>query len=723
MRQGKFDLNHLKRKRRQVQYELKELTEYFGIDTVKSKPMEVFSTVKQFIKDLTTASENITKKALFKKNSSRAMIRSASTPNFKRSSRNSSSRGSRNSSAKSSRNSSARSSIRRSSRNGSFVSTAAESQSEEKDDGRPAICDHKRSFTLSKISPSEISNFSQQEKYSVGETAPISEEKNYRNSRPRYFDKDVHNGLKEPDLEKYRSLMKEYERKRKSIHSIGEVDKAILDANNNTNNESHSEAFEGEHLKRVLQSTVKMEAPIKNEVALSKNICNGEQNVEQIRTEDQLGYRISTSNESKRFHENIMELESQRKLDILELADRSKERKSGKGNECTLNLKVGNATDEVKDYAFERRNLQQITGSKQDRPLIDRLELNRSRSMPSTNGSPEELKTLHYKAKSPYSMKTYRSKEINMEDKSRHHSHLNSQNKSKEHWDSDNNGGWQIDTKYHNNTMQNRTETAGLQSGIPISEHVGLEQDWESREQSNASKQRDAPQSQVAWHAKENADGSNTAVCWKKEVHRCGGDSIIMGAMEINNNKTDAMTAVKKSNTHGSFVRGSTRNSFKRSSLRKSGSRERSIRKVNVKAIQAKELEKANASSKSESHLEHGGLQRRRTKSDGIQAVTLKPGFITKALPIKLEQTITPSSTLNDEPKNSMKTDNLDQIAIPDKSFSNSTSRKESEISNSCQVTFDDSFDTEKSNGPVLRRTKSAVISRNLREAKLIFLL
>eukprot|EP00794_Sanderia_malayensis_P009136 gene9136-10109_t len=111
--QGKLDLNNVKRKRRQIQQELSDLAQYFGIDPMKTKPTELFSIFKQFLTDLSTAIETLAKRAHAQK--TRQMSRTVSVPTFRRTSRNSSFRGSRNSSTRSSRNSSFRKTSRRSS--------------------------------------------------------------------------------------------------------------------------------------------------------------------------------------------------------------------------------------------------------------------------------------------------------------------------------------------------------------------------------------------------------------------------------------------------------------------------------------------------------------------------------------------------------------------------------------------------------------------------------
>ena len=228
-------MNNIKRKRRQVQHDLNTLAAYFGIDPSKSKPMDVFITVKQFLNDLATATENLSKIAVTRKNSSRAMMRSVSTPSFKRSSRNSSFRGSRNNSARSSRNSSARSSFRRSHRSQSFGSNASDATSGSQEFNDSIMFGEGRSRTSSKSSSSEIVNMnfdvdisesrtstmskSDKEEFMVDSTYSTMSSKGSLKQRSTRRVKEQawlneereREREKEPDLSKYKDLIKKWE--------------------------------------------------------------------------------------------------------------------------------------------------------------------------------------------------------------------------------------------------------------------------------------------------------------------------------------------------------------------------------------------------------------------------------------------------------------------------------------------------------------------------------
>ena len=228
-------MNNIKRKRRQVQHDLNTLAAYFGIDPSKSKPMDVFITVKQFLNDLATATENLSKIAVTRKNSSRAMMRSVSTPSFKRSSRNSSFRGSRNNSARSSRNSSTRSSFRRTHRSQSFGSNASDATSGSQEFNDSIMFGEGRSRTSSKSSSSEMVNMnfdvnisdsrtstiskSDKEEFMVDSTystmsskGSLKQRSTRRIKEQAWLNEDREREReKEPDLSKYKDMIKKWE--------------------------------------------------------------------------------------------------------------------------------------------------------------------------------------------------------------------------------------------------------------------------------------------------------------------------------------------------------------------------------------------------------------------------------------------------------------------------------------------------------------------------------
>ena len=706
VRQGKFDLNHLKRKRRQVQHELKDLSEYFGIDTVKSKPMEVFITVKQFIKDLTTASEKLTKKALSRRNSSRTMVKSASTSSLKRSSRNSSFRGSRNSSTKSSRNSSARSSIRRAFRSNNVASAGFDMKSRDEKDSSPSNLDDGHP---SKSSSSEISRAFQ---YKVG-TATIlsySDRKSNRSglSRNYCFIEDSRERPKEPDLEKYRSLMREYEEKRSTFASSEKLGKASVNQN-----KDNSGSFEKEKLNKNVFSSVRETAHTGNKLELDKGICKDRKSAQVSITEKHILNQIAKSSEAKGVDERKLSREDQRKPAAEVLNRKIKESGPGKGDKYTLTA----SDKEIKSYrirenASGRRPQQDIEIRQNGETVMEKWEQDHKRDeskiLPSTNEKLTESKTLYYKEKNLYSMETYRHNEARLiADDKRHETENDVDQRIK------------LEVPDDSHRKENGYERIGLHNGDVGSLDEGLVKDY-----SNSAKQRNIPQRVDDLNGNQILEGFNSSSCWREDLHKYEGNSVIRSAMEDNDIKSDHKITAKIPKAQKSFMGGSARSSFtlKRNSFRNSLRKEKGTRMVNVKAVQVKDIEQMNTSSRSGSNTEHGRLQRRRTKSEGIQTVTLKSGFIAKAVPIKLELTSSPSSSMVDETTRSQKADNSDKKVIKTNSKIEDEQKCE-ELMNGRDAVADKRFDFKEKDGPVLRRTKSAVINRNLREAKLIFLL
>ena len=708
MRQGKFDLNHLKRKRRQVQHELKDLSEYFGIDTVKSKPMEVFLTVKQFIKDLTTASEKLTKKALSRRNSSRTMVRSASTSSFKRSSRNSSFRGSRNSSTKSSRNSSARSSIRRAIHSNNVAASASfDMESRDEKDCSPTNLDEQHP---SQTRSPEISSASQ---FKVGTAiiASYSDRKINRSSlsRNHCFIEDSRERPKEPDLEKYRLLMREYEEKRKTVMSNGRLGRTS--ANQNKDN---SGSFEKEQLNKIMLSPVRESAYTGNMLELDKGVCNNHKSVQVSRTGKHIKNQIAKSSESKGVKERELSHEDQRKPAVAGLNRKIKESEPGKGDKYTLITSDNEVKPNgIRENVFGRKRPQQNIEINQDETVLEKWvqdhKLDESQFIPSTNERLIESKTLQYKANNLYRIETYRHNEASLIANDKRH-------------DTDNDVGQKIKLEVSDDAHKEEygDERTGLHNGVIGSLDNGL-----VRDHSNSVKRRNIAQSVDDLNGNEVHEGVDSSACWKGDLHKYEGNNVIRNAIENNDETSDHKSTAKISNAHKNLMGGSARNSFKlkRNSSRNSFKKEKGIRTVNVKAFQVKDIKHMNTSSKSESNAGYGKLQRRRTKSEGIQSVTLKSSFIAKAVPIKLEPTAMPSSNLADETTSSQKADNLNEKVIGTELYSKyEDEKKYGDLMNDGDV-VDDKFDFKEKDGPVLRRTKSAVINRNLREAKLIFFL
>lgn len=161
------------------------------------------------------------------------------------------------------------------------------------------------------------------------------------------------------------------------------------------------------------------------------------------------------------------------------------------------------------------------------------------------------------------------------------------------------------------------------------------------------------------------------------------------------NTKTNSMKSTNlknKSTVNSQKLKEDPSPLFRSSSLRRSN---RKITKVSIKSIQAKELQKARKMvvSKSESNISSLKSSRRRTKSDGFQSVILKPGFIEELSPMKCE--------IKDVNNNhhDLKTKSTDDNRLS-RTLERKHSKGEEEIT--------------------LRRTKSAIISRNKQRASLV---
>ena len=689
VRQGKFDLNHLKRKRRQVQNELKELTEYFGIATTKSKPMEVFSTVKQFLKDLSTASENVTKKALSRRNSSKAIVRSASTTSFKRSSRNSSCRGSRNSSARSSRNSSARSSFRRAFRNADMKNL------DEKDCGS-AITDDQCSFSSSKSSSPRVARISQRK----------SSRRSSQSSNGISFDEDPRERPKEPDLEKYKSLMKEYEEKRKSGSSNG--DKKIASENADDNNniiKNNSEFLHEKQLRSGLLSPVREHRSKEQILELNKGVLKVEEIMEDSITRAPHGYHSKEYNNAKGFSERKVELEEQKIEDLAEIPKSIKRNESGIGNESVAGFtnERSKASDTCGKQNFQKdvevQKNETIFGK--ERPYLSEHSL-------LMNDKPIELTKLRYEAKNPDGTEIYGRKETNFIAKEKIQYQMNLNRKPNDEW-LFHGANQRVEIDDYDDTCIKKYDRRGIENEPPCDTKV----DYVVIGKHNGTTK---PIGVVNGIESPERD----RVSFWREIHKNEENNSIGNEMENGEDKSDGESST--SNTHGSFMRRAKGNSIstKRSSFRKSALRERGIRKVSVRAIQAKDIEMM--TSRSAPNFDREGLHRRRTKSEGVQAAKLHTGFIAKNIPTKLE--VAATSPFRDEETRSQKAENSRHIvAATIVCRGNEALQVDKRSSKGGSVPDDESCGLQKKDGPVLRRTKSAVINQNLREAKLIFLL
>ena len=730
VRQGKFDLNHLKRKRRQVQHDLKELAEYFGIDTLKSKPTEVFTTVKQLIKDLTTANENLTKKALSRKNSSRAMMRSASTPSFKRSSRNSSFRGSRNSSAKSSRNSSARSSIRRAYRSISVASTGSDvKMQDEKDCGGTAVLDDQRSCASSKSSSSELSSFYLNRSYSdnYSQSTPKSHFLSNRNGLHRTRcdnEDDANERPKEPDLSKYRLLMKEYEEKRK--RNVGKEEIKI--DRTNISKESDKE-WKDEQLRKVLLSPVREKSERRNLSGVRKEVSNKDELVQDLKTKSQHGNEREIYNEVKGFNERKLKIKEQRAVTQIEENEASKEHEENNRHESKKGVRDEKVkVNGVKDDACGKTKMEWDTDENHNEIWMKKREPDLSRYRQLMKERPEELKTLHYRSKNEYEKEGNRMKETIVTANEKRYEKPVELRKI----------GIESDQKKEIRGLNGFVNAKKGERKTVLRDDTKGNLDWKIG-------QDEKLRNDVKVHEDRCKTENIEAVNGNKHIEKRHCDELekdevkseYRNGIENNDGNSNEKSTNNKSNSSKNFVRGSTSNSLtrNRNSLRNSLRNERRIKKVNVKAMYAKDVVKTMTSSKSDPNLGNGKLLRRRTKSEGIQAVILKPGFIAKNVPIKLELMTAPSSKVVDAAKDGKNEDKKTTTTTSttsqgkemngDGRTTKTTTKKEDkwkEIKNE-EVFVDDSFELKEKDGPVLRRTKSAVIHRNLREAKLIFFL
>ena len=715
VRQGKFDLNHLKRKRRQVQNELKELTEYFGIATAKSKPMEVFTTVKQFLKDLSTASENVTKKALSRRNSSKAIVRSTSTTSFKRGSRNSSCRGSRNSSARSSRNSSARSSLRRASRNTDMKNL------DEKDYGS-VITDEQSSFSSSKSSSPRVARSSHRKKYSEGSASirafsTSNSRRSSHSSNGISFDEDPRERPKEPDLEKYKSLMKEYEEKQKGVNSNGnmEITNESTDENNNIS-KNNNELLHEKQLRSRLLSPVREHRSKEQMLELNKGILKVEEIMQHSRTGAPHRSQSKECNSEKGFTERKVELEEQKIEDLVEMPKSIRGLECGRGNECSAVFT--NGKNEARDTRV-RQSFQLGAELQQSEALFGKREPSLSRHSLLMNEKPIEVTKLHYEARNPYETEVYGRKEANMVAKEKVQYQMNLNRKPNDEWRfHDASQRVKIDSCEDNCIKQNGYDRRGIECDAIDSIQRGSPRDKKVEDFVLIGKQNGTSKMIGVVNGIESPELDRMS-CWR-EIQDTEEDNSIGNEMQNGEDKSDDEISI--GNTHGSIMRGANGNSIsmKRSSFRNSKLRERGIRKVSVRAIQAKDIEIMTSRSASNFDLE--GLHRRRTKSEGVQTVKLKTGFRTKNVPTKRAMATT--STSRDEGTRSQIAENPQHIvAAPVVRRANEALQEDKESSKEGSLPVDEGCGLQKNDGPVLRRTKSAVITRSLREAKLIFLL
>lgn len=703
VRQGKFDLNHLKRKRRQVQHELNEIAEYFGIDVAKSKPMELFSTVRQFLKDLSTANENLTKKALSRKNSSRAMMRSVSTPSSKRGSRNSSFRGSRNSSVRSSRNSSARSSIRRVYRSTSVTNEGSDVRMQAKKDYE--AMDFQRSSSYSKSPSSEMSNSFLPRSFSESYTSatPVHRRDYDKRSMSLRRDEeefdDVNERPKEPDLSKYRSLMKEYEEKRKNCRSMIGKEKSDDSQENRENSRE-------EELRKVLLSPVKERLNRRRLFEDNRNIRNENETVKDLKianastgkadkidqkTKDwkELEIHVKGREKSSCIDRSIDERKPDRFDAEMRMTDEKVKRNGSKDDTC--------GTEKVELEFDGNQNLLGLQGPDSPQDILLLKE------------RPKELKTLHYRAKVAYEKETRCLKDANLI----HSIHPEKRNERQKEQQNEN---FQIDLKEEaimanenkHEEVRNCADLTTLRDSTLVceGEDYGIyREDLKNTAYVSSSNNNG------------NHNGDHSAILRNEKIKNA--------AENITNTRIDGDLIAKVSNGKSNFVRGSTRNSRHRNSGRSSFKNEKGMRRVNIKAMHTKDIVKTMISSKSESSLGNMKLQRRHTKSEGMQAVILKPGFIAKNVPIKLELTAKNATNgVNSEVVESINVKTMDKKPSKNKEqIQNGNGLEKKEMVNSGDVYVDNTFELKDKEEPVLRRTKSAVIHRNLREAKLIFFL
>ena len=705
MRQGKFDLNHLKRKRRQVQQELTEVAEYFGMDTNKSKPIEVFSTIRQFIKDLTTANDNLTKKALSRKNSSRAMMRSFSTPTFKRSSRNSSFRGSRNSSAKSSRNSSARSSMRRAYRSVSVASAGSDVQ-DEKVVETSTVSDQRN---LS----SESSSFYLGRSYSENGT-PKS---HYRSSRTTEHDnvfdckKEEKEWPKEPDLLKYRSLMREYEERQKAKRANEERKEEI----SRGRGEDKEEGGEDQKLRKVFLSPVKEKIEARRLFEISKSGVSEPE--KDLKIENRLKEGETICHERKDSFERELEIKEAKIMSFIDANTRKHSNEIGGKRVADKRIKVNGhrddtcGTDRLANESPHDKGL-----------LVMQSEISNQECNMSSKERPKELRTLHYRAKNTFERENNCGQEANEMKRSKR--------SEREFAEGDEIAG--------EKERRDFTDAADLKVWKRKKEKTAREKQTELVYYDDYYNVNLKRHSTHVTNSKKNTENGQRITKdyggnWKDE-DRTDKEATMTGRSERN---ADAKISRKLSNGKSNFVRGSTRGSVSRSrsSSRNSFKNERGVKRVNVKALQARDIARTMTmpSSRSESNFGSTKSQRRRTRSEGIQAVILKPGFIAKNVPMKLDLT---KKGNENKTRGKEKDLNIDKERKVAHSEPTETSMKAKDCNNNeegleedkgrvngCDPFVEEGFELKENQGPVLRRTKSAVIQRNVREAKLIFYL
>ena len=706
LRQGKFDLNHLKRKRRQVQQDLKDLTAYFGIDPNKSQPMNVFSTLNQFIKDLMTANENLSKKVLSRKNSSRAMMRSTSVPSFKRSSRNSSFRGSRNSSAKSSRNSSARSSFRKVSRSISIASSTSDvtngsqdglqfrarhscNSSRDMSSENTSLCRDRvvesprsKSFNRDSVIEGSRLKFDNEDKIVEGSSLTSSkcDDEGYgsfsRSLTPktRQFLKSELIRLekerpKEPDLSKYRDLVnqRKKEEEQKSSHSVDLRDKEKPQSHEN----NRDDFKEREEKRKILLSPVRESSNVKKllerERGLSKvaGAINGPDSGNRFSREDFLSkFKNDKVWRSKQYHvtNSYDEVKKQKEKEVLD-ADVKPTRAKSRGSNGDFHW------DEIREELRKRKLENKRIARASDKKEQNEQECVTERA--------KELKTLRCRMKMPDGKQCLNQaeKENNVKENIERYNRILPIQKSKD-------SGTEKDSLSRNG-LSVKVETHPHNSGFSANSDEG--------KQRNIEKDSEPPM---------NGKVHNASQMKKKRVDPLKERASLKGSLE------DSSTEIEgKSNKDGnqnvtkSFIRGGTRGSLtrNRSSLRNSFKSDRGLRKVSVKAMSAKDVHKMVSRAKSESHVGDAASQRRRTKSEGLQAVILKPGFIARNLPLKIDLENSDANNNNEQKLNNGTTIGKDFAVVDDISL--------------------------KDTGPVLRRTKSAMINRNVREAKIVFFL
>ncbi|XP_065066289.1 formin-J-like [Rhopilema esculentum] len=708
LRQGKFDLNHLKRKRRQVQQDLKDLTGYFGIDPNRSQPMNVFSTLNQFIKDLMTANENLSKKVLSRKNSSRAMMRSTSVPSFKRSSRNSSFRGSRNSSAKSSRNSSARSSFRKVSRSISIASSTSDvtngsqdglqfrtrhSRNSSRDVSsenaslcRDRVVESPRSRTFKRDSVIEGSRlkFDNEDKIVEGSSLTPSkyDDEGYgsfsRSLTPktRQFLKSElmrleKERLKEPDLSKYRDFVnqRKKEDKQKSNHSTD-----LRDTEKPQSHENHRyDSKEREEKRKALLSPVRENSNVKKVL-------------ERERGSNSIAGAVNGSDKDNRFSkedfvskfENDKDLRS-KQYSVANSYDEVKEQKEKEVLDADVKPTRAGLRGRNDDFHWDEIR-EKLRRRKLEKERIARAsDKNEPNEQECVTERGKELKTLRCRMKMPDGKQC-----------------LNTSEKEKK--------------------VKENIERSNRILPIQMSKDSGTEKDSLSRNGLSVKVETHPQNSRLSANSddgkqrkieKDSESPMNGKVHNASQMKIKRDDPLKERASQKGSLQDSSSKIEGKSNKDGnqnitkSFIRGGTRSSLtrNRSSLRNSFKSDRGLRKVSVKAMLAKDVHKMVARAKSESHAGDAATKRRRTKSEGLQAVILKPGLIAEDLPLKVDLE---NSDANNDNKQKL---------------NNGTS-----VGHSKDFAIVDDISL-KDTGPVLRRTKSAIINRNVREAKIVFFL